>query len=426
MAKVDYEALLRLTATDQTGAAFAAATQRMRAFERESQRANAAGLATYNPRRQFVGFSGSTFAAAGAAVSRFRMQMGQAVAVFEGARFLKNDYVGGAAFVRRMNELQQVMGASDEQMKRAVPVYRQIAQDLALPVDQIIRGAEEFAKIGGRTSDQILAILPTVAAAARASGSDVQDFAQMTNGLMSQMKISGDQLPRVFDELITAGRNGQAEIKEFAHTFPMLTAAAARLGYTGVEGVERLAAVLEVVRNDTSNTDEAAQHLSETMRKVFSEQTDKAFAQHGFPNLQRRLLQVRAEGGDVLAYTADIVRHLQEKGVSLEELFGNDAQVIQTWTSLIQRYGEVRQRMDQMKQAADVTNQALRKLLNDPQADIDRLSNKFIELQAEDLRVALRCRRARVDSWGDRGNRRPGAPDGRHWGPQGRPLREIL
>jgi TP901 family phage tail tape measure protein len=372
MAKADYEAALRLSAQDQTGAAFASAQRRMRTFSAEADIAGAGAS------------RGLARAAAGA--QRFRSDLGSALAVFGAARFGEAAYKDFAEFDRRMSRIGVTAEATVAQVEAAKPRLRAIAQEFATPIESVIGGVEQLAQQGRYSLEQILNMMPTLAKVATASGSEISDLANTAGIMVTALKIPEQDLARAFDEMFRAANNGKFELKDMAKVFPTIATYAANAGYSGATGLRTIVAVLETIRERTGDSESAANDLANIFQKMYSPEIAGRFQKMApeLGDIRERLREVHKNGGDVLAAFVNLAREAVHGDLSrVPELLGNDKQVLEGIQALLAQPGGVVARMKDMGNAAYDIDRAFQRVGGDAQSSVDRLSNAWDALKAK-------------------------------------------
>ena len=188
---------------------------------------------------------------------------------------------------------------------------QQVAQKTALSFEDVAGGLDTLVA-SGRSLEDSLAFLPSVALTAQASGAAISDIALSADAMAGSMKISAAEMQSAFDVLLAGGKAGKFESRDMAQYLPSLLPAFSALGYEGVEGITKMAAMLQVVRNQAGSSAEAATYLGNVFQKMYSEETAKKFKKFGV-NLPKALDQAKKESKDILDVFLDMVQ-LATKG----------------------------------------------------------------------------------------------------------------
>lgn len=181
---------------------------------------------------------------------------------------------------------------------------QQLAQKTALSFDDVSSGLETLVA-SGRSLEDSMAFLPSVAMTAQASGAAISDIALSADAMSGSMKVGAADMQKAFDILVAGGKAGKFELRDMAQYLPSLLPAFAALGYEGTEGMQKIVAMLQVVRNQAGSSSEAATYLGNVFQKMYSEETAKKFKKFGV-DLPKALDKARREGKDVLDVFLDM------------------------------------------------------------------------------------------------------------------------
>jgi TP901 family phage tail tape measure protein len=278
---------------------------------------------------------------------------------------------------RRMTVLGMNVGASEEETRRVGSRVRKMATDLGIPHEQAVAGLEDIVAAGVESFDEALSMLPTALKAAMSSGTPSAQMATALKATQDSMGIGAAQVPLAADTIITGGRMGKFEVEDMARYLPsLLPLAASQLGYSGLGGLQQVAADLQTVRDKSGTSEEAATRLTDFYSKIFSEATQKNFSDRGF-NLKRTVDTAVAQGEDPVAAAIELTQRVLKKDpTSLTQLFTDKEARLAAMAFLADPGGRARYR-DGMQGAAGTTEESFGRVTNDSQASIDRLSNGF-------------------------------------------------
>lgn len=282
-----------------------------------------------------------------------------------------------AGFEREMTRIGITAGASAEATAKAGEVVQRLAQDFSLPIDQAVKGLDTLVA-SGQSLDEAMAFLPSVLATAQAAGAATSDIANTALKASSALGIEAEKLQLAFDVMVTGGKAGQFELKDMAQFIPELANSFASLGYKGEDGLKKLIALLQTVREDTGSASGAATQLQNIFGKIYSEETAKNFADFGV-DLEAALKKARAAGEDTIAAFVRISNEVAKGDLSkLPKLFG-DQEFRLGMQSLMTS-------ADSYKKFIDVVNGSqvdgavlndLNRVLSDAQSKIDRLGTSW-------------------------------------------------
>lgn len=335
----------------------------MRAFDQ-----TAAKLAMVDRKAQAFNRSQGVMARSAALVSRRLMAGVAGIAVVRG---VSNSVKEFAAAERRLNRIGINADASKDRMADMFRTVNDAAQDYAMTQDQVTTGLESLVA-SGRSLDEALSFLPSVAATAQAAGAEISDIAVTADAVATSFGIAGEKMQGAFDIMVTGGKLGKFELKDMAQYLPSLAPAMSALGYEGEKGLIKLVAALQTIRIRTGDASEAATNMQNILQKMYSDDTAKKFQKFGI-DLRKELATAKAEGKDLLDTFIELSVKATKGDLSkLPQLF-TDAQFLAGMRALIQGE-EALAGMESSLQNVDGSTLAdLGKVLQDTQSKIDRL-----------------------------------------------------
>lgn len=216
--------------------------------------------------------------------------------------------------------------AVEEMIRRTQARY----EALALATGQRSRAIAEAAGqliAAGLQPELIEQLLPTLARTATATGATLSDLSSTAIALNQNLRIGPQEMASALAALAQAGKEGRFELRDMARSFPQLTAAAEALGLRGREGVNSLAAMLQVARRGAATADEAANNLANFLQKITGPETVKHFREMGV-DLQAVLADAARRGINPVEAVVQKIRELSRGNMfRVGELFG-DLQVL--------------------------------------------------------------------------------------------------
>jgi len=280
-----------------------------------------------------------------------------------------------ASFDRRMTRIRQTADATRAESAAASRSIRALADEVGLGVGEVTSGLEDLVA-AGRSLPDAMAFLPAVARTAQASGAEVADIAKTADAIGTSMKIAGDQMERAFDVLVQQGKAGKFELRDMARYLPSLAPAAAAVGLRGVEGLNKLAAVLQTIRAQTGSAEEAAASAQNIFAKMESEETAKKFAKFGV-DLRKEMAKARKEGRDLLETFLDISdRALKGDMSKLPQLF-SDMEFARGMRALLGNRDALRAFIAEIAKAGGAVRRDLVAPASDAASATQRLSNAW-------------------------------------------------
>lgn len=206
-----------------------------------------------------------------------------------------------AAFEREMGRIGTTAGATVAETVKASDDVQALSKRFALPLEEAVSGLDTLTA-SGMDLDQAMAFLPSVLATAQASGAAVSDIANTAQKASSALKIEAGDLQKAFDIMVSGGKAGQFELKDMAASIPTLANSFANLGYSGQEGLQKLIAILQTLREDTGSAGQAATQAQNIFAKMFSQETEKNFSDFGVNIRDEVDKAVKAGEGAIEAY----------------------------------------------------------------------------------------------------------------------------
>ncbi len=280
-----------------------------------------------------------------------------------------------AAFDRRMTRIGITADAAAGDVMKATKAVKGLANDVALPLDEVVDGLDALVA-AGRSLPDAMAFLPAVSRTAQAAGAATVDIANSADALAGSFKISGDKMQGAFDILVAGGKAGKFELKDMAQYIPSLAPAMAAMGYSGEEGLSKLVAMLQLTRAQTGSASEAATNLANVFQKMESEETVKKFGKFGI-NLRKELAKAKKEGKDVMEVFLDLTEKATKGDLSkLTQLF-TDAQYQKGVRALLTQRDTYKELMGLLRNAAGSVEHDLTRVTGDAASSVERFSNSM-------------------------------------------------
>lgn len=279
---------------------------------------------------------------------------------------------------RRLNRIAINADAGKDKLSEMFRTVDRAALDYSMTQDSVTDGLESLVA-SGRSLDDALSFLPSVAATAQAAGADITDIATTADAMANSFHFAGNNMQRAFDILITSGKQGKFELKDMAQYLPSLAPAMAALGYQGEKGLGKLASMLQTVRLQTGDASSAATNLQNVLQKMESNETARSFKKFGV-DLRGEMAKAREEGRDLIDVFIELTNKAAKGDLSkIPQLF-TDAQFQQGMRALIQGRGAME---GFQKALADVDGSTLRdlgRILDDNQSKIDKMGASWERL----------------------------------------------
>jgi hypothetical protein len=154
----------------------------------------------------------------------------------------------------------------------------------------------------------------------------------------------------------------------------------AALGYKGEQGLSKLAAMLQVIRQRTGSAEEAATAAQNIFQKMESDETVRKFAKFGI-DLRGDIAKARKEGRDLVDTFLDLSEKATKGDLSkIPQLF-TDAQFQVGMRALMQGRRDMEGLVRAMANASGATLKDLGQVLTDNQAKIDKMASSWERLK---------------------------------------------
>ncbi|MCA0341065.1 MAG: phage tail tape measure protein [Proteobacteria bacterium] len=283
-----------------------------------------------------------------------------------------------AGFDREMTRIGITADATAAQTAKAAEEVQRLATNFALPIQDAVGGLDTLVA-SGQSLEEAMAFLPSVLATAQASGASVTDVANTALKAASALKLEASEMQRAFDIMVSGGKAGQFEMKDMASFIPTLANSFANLGYQGEDGLKRLIAILQTLREDTGTAGQAATQAQNIFSKMFSTETEKNFKGFGVDIRKEVDAAVKAGEGAVEAYVRISRRVMEENPTAkLVDLFAD--QEFQLGMQSLMTSGESFEKFLEVVNGGKVDGTVFRdlqKVTSDTQASIDNLSGSW-------------------------------------------------
>ncbi|MGG2988741.1 phage tail tape measure protein [Geobacillus stearothermophilus] len=192
-----------------------------------------------------------------------RMQnVGQSMAVSMGAAATA---IGGALgfavkksmdFEAQIDRVGAIAGATPAEIKKLEQAALDLGASTSKSATEVAQGMEIMGAMGYNTN-QILAAMPGIIAAAEASGEDMALVADTVSAALNSFGLEASEASRVADVLAQAANDSAAGIQDMQYTFKYAAPVAKSLGIS----LEQLAAATEIMANNGIRGEQAGTTL---------------------------------------------------------------------------------------------------------------------------------------------------------------------
>lgn len=292
--------------------------------------------------------------------------------------------VAGKAFTdfaeleRRVNRIAINAGQGADKVQPIIERLQKVAKDTSMGFDQTVEGLETLIA-SGRTLDEGLSFLPSVAITAQASGAAIKDVALSADALSGSLNIAAKDMQQAFDILVEGGKQGKFELKDMSQYLPSLLPLFSQIGYEGTKDLKKIVAMLQLVRNKAGTASEANTYLSNVVSKMFSNETNTKFKKFGV-NLQKELRKAKDEGKDVMETFLDLTdKVLTKNKIEPAQLF-SDMEFQRGVLALMSQRDKLKDLVALLDKAGGSTMKDFEQATNDAQGAIDRMSASWDKL----------------------------------------------
>lgn len=369
------EARAILSASDRTGGVFARVVAKIKAMNAAASRANAASsLVAARAGERASRASMAAASAQGAIVAGAGRVLAPAVAAGLVGKVYKN-YAQADLAIRRIGITAD---ASEAEVASLNKTMRDLSQETGKQFGEVTKGLASLTA-GGMDLKDAMPALPAIVKTAQAAGAEVEDMATTTLALNQNLGVATDKMQNAFDILVKGGKAGKFELKDMARYFPSIAPAAVALGMKGEEGLMRIVAAMQTIRQGTGNTEEAAASMQNIFAKMESEETTKKFKEMGV-DLRKEMKQARAEGKDLLSVFVELSDKALKGDLSKVPQLFSDMQVARGMRALLS-YKDLNKRvMEELRVSAGSTAGDLAKVLNTPAIAMEKMKSSLERL----------------------------------------------
>jgi TP901 family phage tail tape measure protein len=173
----------------------------------------------------------------------------------------------------------------DNDLDRLALKYRQSSNELAEAYYYLVTTHMKPALIN--------ALMPVIAKTATAYNSSPQLMGAAAFAMSDSFKISASQMSGALAAMAWAAKNSHFSIESMGHFLPVLGGTAATMGMTGRKNLDQVMAMVETIRKNVNQPQEAAHDLVDLMNSISSVQTAERFSQNLYKramNTERPLL----------------------------------------------------------------------------------------------------------------------------------------
>lgn len=318
--------------------------------------------------------------AAGMLGTSLKQVAGLALA-YKGAMGVKDSLEAEASEARLFTRIGLRAKASEAEIKKARDQVAEIAMQSGLAEEAVQQGLFALAK-GPRSLAAAMAILPDAAKIAQAYEIEVKQAAGTTAAMVNQLKIKPADVMAAWDGIASAAHAGRIQVNEFAEGLPGLMTQAARIGWTGTDGLKKILSVAQMVAPAYATTQETFQSMESVIGKMGSDRVVGKFKKMGI-DVRAEMDKARASGKDLLETFYNLVLKATKGDMSIvDRIFPKED--FQKFFYALQQYKNKMDLQAKIKFDTGETKQAFDTIAKDAQSAIQNIKTAFGEL-SEDI-----------------------------------------
>ncbi len=167
-------------------------------------------------------------------------------------------------FEKRLTRFQIIAGKTTAGMNDMRVAVNGVSRETGIARDKILEGAQTYVDLTGDVAGAERS-MRVFARVAQASESSIADVATSAAALQDSMHIKPDEMEAVFSGLISQGKLGAVNLKDFAGELSSILPRFARFGVLGKEGVVQLGAMFQIGRKGFGSASETATGMAGLM-----------------------------------------------------------------------------------------------------------------------------------------------------------------
>lgn len=253
------------------------------------------------------------------------------------------------------------IGAMNRKFRAEGRETYQYSGDLLTAVDNLVaRGLKPADALG---ASRVLGKTAT------ATGSEINDLANMYYALNQNLGIKEADMPKAYDIATQAGKLGGFELKDMAKWYPELTIGYAAMGQQGLDPLATLSAMLQVAREGAATPDKAANNVANIIQKLFIKETRKNFEKAMGIDFGEEMNKATKSGADPIMHLLGLIDQFMEKNDDNQFMLGDlfaDRQALDGLRVLLNKRERIEEIKQKSLQAEGVVNR-----------DFDRVINTF-------------------------------------------------
>src|SRR5262245_43866302 len=348
-------ATLRLTAKDETAAAFQAAALNLHRVKTATD--------------DFHRSSQDAFERGKHSVELFGMSLTRALSVGAVVEFGRRAYETFANFDRSMTMIQLNTGATSSQMEKLTTTIDELEKKTRQTKEQLVAGFQTYMQTSGQTFGQAMAIFPKIAATATATQNDINSVATAIGAAARNLKLTTEQQAQALDQLAVAATKNMKDLGQY---LPELTNALRGIGAEGPQAFQSILSALMTIRAGFGSTADAVGALEQAIRAV-TQSKDKGFAAIG-REIERRV----KDGQDFVVAMMEVLEaNNMLTDQALRRFLGKGGPALLALQQLRDMWQQNRENFEKLSQAQGEVERRNKQIQQDAKAAMEQLSIAF-------------------------------------------------
>lgn len=275
--------------------------------------------------------------------------------------------------------------ATNDEIATGLVKLRELAQQVAMPFDQIREGMDAVTASGRQFSDA-MKMMPSIARTAQASGAKVDDIAKASTAMVQHLKIPMEELQAAQDVIAAGGKMGQFELKDMARYLPSFMPSGYLAGFKGLPGLQKMVAMLQTVREGSGTSEEAASSWENIMNKFESNKTQKELQDllekmgAKSDHVKKRFEEARKSGENLVEVFLELTKKATKGDYSKLGDIIDDSQFKRGVVALLTMEDKLRGFEEALSDVGGTVERDLNRVLGDTTTKVTRLSEAFDRL----------------------------------------------
>ncbi|MBW7652165.1 phage tail tape measure protein [Anoxybacillus sp. ST4] len=225
-------------------------------------------------------------------------------------------------FEAQLSRVGAIAGATPNELEKLKQAALDLGSSTSKSATEVAQGMEIMGAMGYNTN-QILAAMPGIIAAAEASGEDMALVADTVSSALNAFGLEAGEAARVADVLAQAANDSAAGVQDMQYTFKYAAPIAKTLGIS----LEELAAATEIMANNGIRGEQAGTTLRGALIRLSDppKEAREALAELGIQvtDSQGRMLPF----GDIIGQLSEKTKNMSnaQKLAALSTIFGTEA-----------------------------------------------------------------------------------------------------